>query len=317
MHIYMAAVYSNSYPSGMNRYVKLNERERSILEGLPHILESWHYVGKQSFVDHMRNNGAQIFLDSGAFSAYTLGVELSVREYCEYIQRNEDIIRKEDGLLMASVLDGIGDPLQTYRNQLEMEARGVTPLPCFHFEEDSRYLDYYVANYEYITLGGMVGASTDQLRNWLERVWENHLIDGSGRAKIKVHGFGITAVPLMEEFDWYSCDSSSWIQSAAFGSIIMPGASQANPAWPIAVSEKSPSRHDWGQHITTLSEPEREYVFGLLEQYGFNYERVSQVYESRAAFNLWAFGQVNEVMDERRRACYLQGKQQDIFGMLA
>lgn len=317
MHIYMAAVYSNSYPSGMNRYVKLNEREREILGGLPHILESWHYVGKQSFVDHMRNNGAQIFLDSGAFSAYTLGVELSVREYCEYIQRNEDIIRKEDGLLMASVLDGIGDPLQTYRNQLEMEARGVTPLPCFHFEEDSRYLDYYVANYEYITLGGMVGATTAQLRNWLERVWENHLIDGSGRAKLKVHGFGITAVPLMEEFDWYSCDSSSWIQSAAFGSIIMPGASQSNPAWPIAVSEKSPSRHDWGQHITTLSEPEKDYVFSLLEEYGFNYERVSQVYESRAAFNLWAFGKVNEVMDERRRACYLEGKQQDLFGMLA
>jgi hypothetical protein len=317
MHIYTAAVYSNSYPKGMNRYVKLNEREREILEGLPHVLESWHYVGKQSFVDHMRNNGAQIFLDSGAFSAYTLGVELSVREYCEYIQRNEDIIRKEDGLLMASVLDGIGNPLQTYRNQLEMEARGVTPLPCFHFEEDSRYLDYYVANYEYITLGGMVGASTQQLRNWLERVWENHLLDGAGRARIKVHGFGITSVPLMEEFDWYSCDSSSWIQSAAFGTIVMPGASRTNPAWPIAVSEKSPQRHDWGQHLTTLSEPECEYLNQLLAENGFEYERLSQVYESRAAFNLWAFCEINKTMDERRRACYLTGKQQDLFGMLA
>jgi len=317
MHIYMAAVYSNSYPKGMNRYVKLSEREREILEGLPHILESWHYVGKQSFVDHMRANGAQVFLDSGAFSAYTLGVELSVRDYCDYIQRNEDIIRKEDGILMASVLDGIGDPLQTYRNQLEMEARGVTPLPCFHFEEDSRYLDYYVANYEYITLGGMVGATTQQLRNWLERVWENHLLDGSGRAKIKVHGFGITAVPLMEEFDWYSCDSSSWIQSAAFGTVIMPGASKSNPAWPIAVSTKSPSRHEWGQHITTLSEPEKDYVFKLLEEYGFNYERLGEVYESRAAFNLWAFGAVNKLMDERRRNNYLEKKQQDLFGTLA
>jgi len=316
MHIYMAAVYSNSYMPGQNRYVKLNEREREIVESLPHILESWHYVGKQSFVDAMRADGAQIFLDSGAFSAYTLGVELSVREYCEYIQRNEDIIRKEDGILMASVLDGIGDPLQTYRNQLEMEARGVRPLPCFHFEEDSRYLDYYVANYEYITLGGMVGATTQQLRNWLERVWENHLIDGSGRAKIKVHGFGITAVPLMEEFDWYSCDSSSWIQSAAFGSIVMPGASKSNPAWPLAVSSKSPSRHDWGQHISTMSEPEKNFLFGLLDHYGFSAERLGEVYESRAAFNLWAFGEVNKVMDQRRREDYLASKQQDLFGML-
>lgn len=323
MQIYMAAVYSNSYMPGMNRYVKLNEREREIVEGLPHILESWHYVGKQSFVDHMRANGAKIFLDSGAFSAWTLGVTLSVEEYCDYIERNMDIIRFEDGDMMASVLDGIGDAQQTYRNQLEMEARfkhkglGVRPLPCFHFEEDARYLDYYVANYEYITLGGMVGASTQQLRNWLERVWENHLLDGSGRAKIKVHGFGITAVPLMEEFDWYSCDSSSWIQSAAFGSVIMPGVSKSNPAWPIAVSTKSPSRHDYGQHITTLTEPETEYLDEVLKRSGFDKNRLGEVYESRAAYNLWAFGEVNEIMDERRRDNYLSGKQQDLYGMVA
>lgn len=323
MQIYMAAVFSNSYMPGMNRYVKLNEREREIVEGLPHILESWHYVGKQSFVDHMRANGAKIFLDSGAFSAWTLGVTLSVEEYCDYIERNMDIIRFEDGNMMASVLDGIGDAQQTYRNQLEMEARfkhkglNVRPLPCFHFEEDARYLDYYVANYEYITLGGMVGASTQQLRNWLERVWENHLLDGSGRAKIKVHGFGITAVPLMEEFDWYSCDSSSWIQSAAFGSVIMPGVSQSNPAWPIAVSTKSPSRHDHGQHITTLTEPEIEYLDGVLKRSGFDKQRLGEVYESRAAYNLWAFGEINVIMNERRRDNYLSGKQQDLFGTVA
>lgn len=323
MHIYMAAVYTNSYMPGMNRYIKLNDREREIVEEIPHILESWHYVGKQSYVDHMRANNAKVFLDSGAFSAYTLGATLSIEDYCNYITRNLDIIRFEDGALMASVLDGIGDAQKTYQNQLEMEFRfrhagyDLRPLPCFHFEEDARYLDHYVANYEYITLGGMVGASTAQLRTWLERVWENHLLDGSGRAKIKVHGFGITAVPLMEEFDWYSCDSSSWIQSAAFGSVIVPGASQSNPAWPLAVSEKSPSRHDAGQHVTTMTPPEEKYLFDLFEQYGFNYERLGSIYESRAAFNLWAFGEVNKIMDQRRRDNYLAGKQQDLFGTLA
>jgi hypothetical protein len=120
----------------------------------------------------------------------------------------------------------------------------------------------------------------------------------------------------MEEFDWYSCDSSSWIQSAAFGSVIVPGASPTNPAWPIAVSTKSPSRHDWGQHITTLSEPEQEFMSHLLEQWGFSYERLGEVYESRAAFNLWAFGEINKIMDARRRDNYLANKQQDLFGML-
>jgi hypothetical protein len=322
MQIYMAAVYSNSYMPGMNRYVKLNERERGIVESIPNILESWHYVGKQSFVDHMRANGAKIFLDSGAFSAFTLGVDLSVAEYCDYIARNMDIIRFEDGAMMASVLDGIGDAQQTWRNQNEMEIRfkhmglDVRPLPCFHFEEDSRYLDYYVANYEYITLGGMVGASTQQLRNWLERVWENHLLDGSGRAKIKVHGFGITSVPLMEEFDWYSCDSSSWIQSAAFGSVVMPGESRKNAGWTLSVSEKSPSRHVAGQHATTMSPPEIEYIFNLLETYGFTYDRLSSIYESRAAYNLWSFPEIENILNRERRDDYRAQKQMDLYGTL-
>lgn len=296
LQIYSAAVYSNSYMQGMNRYVKLTDRERDIVASLPHILESFHYVGKQSFVDHMRNNGAKIFLDSGAFSAFTLGVSLSVSDYCDYIKRNMDIIRVEDGALMASVLDGIGDPLQTWRNQLEMEARGVRPLPCFHAGEDERYLEHYVRNYEYITLGGMVGSSTKQLMIWLDRMFDRYLTDGSGRPRCKVHGFGITSIPIMEEYPWYSCDSSSWIQSAAFGSIIVPDVTSKG-SLPIAVSDKSPSRHDAGQHLCNLTPPEQDYIFTLLEQQGFTYDRLATIYESRAAYNLWAFTVINETIN--------------------
>jgi hypothetical protein len=298
MNVYMAAVYSNSYMPGMNRYVKLTEHEQNLVTGIPHILESWHYVGKQSFVDHMRANNAKIFLDSGAFSAYTLGVELSVEDYCNYISRNRDILRVDGNAVMASVLDGIGDPLQTYRNQLEMEARGFKPLPCFHAGEDERYLEWYVQNYEYITLGGMVGSSTKQLCIWLDRIWDRYLTDGSGRPRLKVHGFGITAVPIMERYPWHSCDSSSWIQSAAFGSIVTPSHG------PLSVSTKSPSRHDWGQHVTTLSQIEQDHVLGMLEKQGFTLERLSTIYESRAAYNLWAFGVINAMINAQNNEIY-------------
>ena len=298
MNVYMAAVYSNSYMPGMNRYVKLTEHEQNLVRGIPNILESWHYVGKQSFVDHMRNNGAKIFLDSGAFSAYTLGVTLSVETYCDYIKRNMDILRVDGSCIMASVLDGIGDPLQTWRNQQEMELRGFRPLPCFHAGEDERYLEWYVKNYEYITLGGMVGSSTKQLCIWLDRIWDRYLTDGSGRPRLKVHGFGITAIPIMERYPWHSCDSSSWIQSAAFGSIVTP------THGPLSVSEKSPSRHDWGQHVTTLTAIEQDYIFQMLEKQGFTYERLSTIYESRAAYNLWAFGVINTIINAQNNEVY-------------
>lgn len=293
MHIYMAAMYTNGYRAGGNsgRYAKLEDHEKQLVDAVPHLLESWHYVGRQRFVDAMREDNMKVFLDSGAFSAHTLGVKLEIADYCDYIQRNMDILRIEDGALMASVLDGIGDPLQTYRNQLEMEARGVRPLPCFHFGEDERYLEYYVANYSYITIGGMVGRSGVQLMTWLDRIWNKYMVDGAGRPKTKVHAFGITSIPIMESYPWYSCDSSSWIQMAAFGAIMLP------QHGPFKVSDKSPSRHDPGQHVTTLTPVETDYVFQMLEKNGFTYERLSTVYESRAAWNLWSFGVINAIID--------------------
>ena len=293
MNIFMASVYANAYRAGGNprRYQKLNDLEKQICDGVSNVLESYHYVDKQGFVDAMREDSAKVFIDSGAFSAFTLGIQISVESYCEFLLRNKDIVRKEEDILMASVLDGIGDPLQTWRNQLEMEARGVKPLPCFHAGEDERYLEWYVSKYDYITLGGMVGSSSKQLCIWLDRIWNKYLVDGSGRPRLKVHGFGITAISTMQRYPWWSVDSSSWIRTAAFGDIF-------TPQWgSVCISDKSPYRHDRGQHATTLTEIEQDQVFQMLEREGFTYERLSTVYESRAAFNLWAYGVINTMMN--------------------
>lgn len=302
MNLFLAAIYTNNYRKGMKGYEAFTPIEAQIADTIPHILESYHYVHKPAFVDAMRNTGAQVFLDSGAFSAYTLGVTLDIGAYCNYIKSNIDIIRKEDGVVMASVLDGIGDPLQTWRNQLEMERQGAKPLPCFHFGEDTRYLDWYVERYDYITIGGMVGKTSAQLAKWLDRIWEKHLIDGSGRPRLKVHAFGITAVPIMERYPWYSVDSSSWVQSTAFGTIV-------HPKWgPLRVSDKSPSIHDAGQHIFNMSQHERAIIEADLERRGFNYDRLSTVYQSRAAFNMMAYRDLNEQMNAKETGVFINDR---------
>lgn len=307
MNLFLAAVYSNNYKPGQSRYQKLTEHEQQLVQNLPNILESYHYVGKQQYVDAMRADGAKIFLDSGAFSAFTLGAEIDLPQYCDYIRRNIDILRVEDGVVMASVLDGIGDPLKTYQNQIAMEYLGAKPLPCFHFGEDERYLEWYVQHYDYITLGGMVGKPTEQLFNWLDRIWEKHLCDGSGVAKLKVHAFGITSVKIMERYPWYSVDSSSWIQAAAFGSIF-------TPQWgPVCVSEKSPARHDAGRHLSTLTTIEQDFVLKQLEHDGFTFERLATIYESRAAYNLWAYGVLNAMMNAANNYEKFTARIQELF----
>lgn len=275
-----------------NRYAKLTEGEQQIVTGIPHILESYHYVNGQRYVDTMREQGAKVFLDSGAFSAHSLGVSIDINAYCDYIIRNRDILRVEDGAVMASVLDGIGDPLKTWQNQMHMEKMGAKPLPCFHFGEDPRYLDWYVERYDYITIGGLVGKAQRDQEVWLDRMWEKHMLDGSGRAKLKVHAFGMTAPHLMKRYPWFSVDSSSWIQAAAFGSIF------TSEHGPLAVSESSPARHDSGRHLSTLTTIERQQVEQMLADKGFNFERLSTVYESRACYNTLGYMELNKLINE-------------------
>lgn len=299
VQIYMAAVYTNSLMAGQRHDEKLTERERQVVNALPNVLESYHYVGKPQYVEAMRRNGAKVFLDSGAFSAHTLGVQMDLPAYCRYVQENADIIRVEDGALMASVLDGIGDPLQTYRNQLEMEALGVRPLPCFHFGEDVRYLDHYVANYSYITIGGMVGKTVPQLLTWLDRMWKpGKLLDGAGRPRTKVHAFGITSVKVMESYPWFSCDSSSWVQSANFGGAILPSYG------PIKVSAKSPSRHDADQHLDSFNKEWANYTREEIRKRGFDPDRLRDVYEARWAWNLMAFGEIQDRVNGQKGSKY-------------
>lgn len=284
MNLFLASIYSSGYLGGTS-FKKLVEREKQGVLETENILESYHYIQKGKYVALIRQDGRQVFLDSGAFSAHTLGVKMDLRKYVQFIQRNRDIVRTEDDALMASVLDGIGDPLKTWQNQLAMEELGVKPLPCFHFGEDIRYLDWYVGRYSYITLGGMVGRRSEDLTTWLDQIWERSLIDGAGRPRLKVHAFGITNETITTRYPWWSVDSAAWVQRAAFGMIV-------HPQWGnIFVSAQSPTRHKEGYHFTNLAPAEQANIVADLEGEGFSLERLSTVGEARTAYNIWAYNQ--------------------------
>ena len=288
MRIYIAAMYTSNFGLNSTGFHRLTPVEQERRRSISNVLESYHYIHKQSYVDSIRADGVKVFLDSGAFSAFTKGVEINIREYCDYIKRNEDIIE------VASVLDGIGNAQQTYEHQCFMESLGVKPLPCFHYGEDERYLEYYLANYDYITLGGMVPISTPQLHIWLDRLWDKYLTDGSGRPRIKIHGFGLTAIPLMEKYPWYSVDSSSWVQMASNGAIYLPEYGI------IPISQSSPQAKNEGQHFLTRPIIEQEAIRRKLDEYGFECDRMVYDYRSRWTFNAWIYTELNRRYDREK-----------------
>lgn len=303
MHLFLAGFYASNFNVGGNVFNKLTDVEKEARLGIRHNLESYHYIYRQSAVDKIRADSKQVFLDSGAFSAFTKGIEVDIKAYCDYIHKNEDIVLKDEGVLCASVLDGIGDPLKTWQNQQVMESYGVRPLPCFHYGEDERYLEWYIERYEYITLGGMVPISTPQLIHWLDRLWERYLCDSSGRPRVKVHGFGLTSLPLMKRYPWYSVDSSTWVMWSANGMLLVPDTGQVN------VSSKSSSRKIEGQHLNTYTPPVKQAILDKIISYGFDPERLADKYESRWAWNAWSF----QLEGEKSTMTHFKRPQPELF----
>lgn len=289
MRIYIAGMYSNDAgPLNGRLFTEMmNDQERADRLSITNLLESYHYVKKPERVEKLRNDQMRVFMDSGAFSAFTLGEVIDLDAYCDYLKTNADIVD------FASVLDGIGDPFKTYQNQCLMEQQGTEPLPCFHFGEDERYLEYYIERYKFITLGGMVPHSTPENKLWLDRIWSKYLCDESGHARLKVHGFGMTSIPLMRRYPWFSVDSSSWVQVGFRGGIILPNIGV------VHVSSTSPARKVEGQHFNTFNKPQQEAIRAEVEARGYTIERLATVYVSRWIFNAASFRIMQEELSTK------------------
>lgn len=280
MILYNAAIVSNNFIRSGRVYARLDSTEKRMRDSVEHMLESYHYVHRDSMVAKLRKEGKTFFLDSGAFSAWNMNAVIDIRDYCKYIEKNHDLFH------ISSVLDAIGDHKGTFWNQRRMEEllpRDMWPLPCYHYGEPLDVLRHYADNYEYITIGGMVPISNKQLIYWLDEIWSKVLVDSKGKPRLKVHGFGLTSLTLMFRYPWHSVDSSSWVQFAGNGMILLPGMGRQ-----INISSKSGQRKTEGQHIDTIPEAQRAAIEAEIIAEGADPQRLRDLYVSRWAFNAWA-----------------------------
>jgi hypothetical protein len=177
------------------------------------LLSYWYYqrvrIG-DALAKHFKEPYPQIFADSGAFSALTQGVNISIDEYAQWLRDNAQWITH------YANLDVIMDAETTWANQKTMENMGLQPLPCFHVNEDFDWLQRYIdGGYTYICLGvaGMQARRSEILR-WITRCFR--MAEGTD---VRFHGFGLTSWQVMKSFPWRSVDSSSWAQGFRFGQI--------------------------------------------------------------------------------------------------
>jgi len=243
------------------------------LTNIPFRKELWKLMKK-------KKKKVSLFLDSGAFSAFTQGIAIDIQEYIKFIKEHKEFID------IYANLDVIGNAKGTLKNQRIMEKAGLNPLPCFHQGEDYKYLKYYLDNYDYIALGGLAGNrySTWEVFEHLTRCFQEYICDQDGMPKVKVHGFGMTSWKFMRHFPWYSVDSTSWILTGRNGSILMPRKRNGEYIYtedPIKVniSNKSPKVKEAGKHLINFSKREQEVILEYIKSKGFKVGE-SEIYDA-------------------------------------
>lgn len=233
---------------------------------------------------------SKIFLDSGAYSKYHLGVDINIDNLVEYINKTPHIEA-------FAQLDDIPYPVLTattarqscegsWNNYVYMMDRVNDELrdkviPVFHFGEAMEGLER-ILNTElhgrlapYIAFGGRAGVHTKALYGYLDNVFET--VRKSKNPNVKIHAFGITVLNLLERYPFYSADSTTWLQAGVNGGIY------TNIAGMISISDRL--KHDRTSYWFKPHDLQVQ-VRNEVESRGYNFDDLTNNYKSRLKYNV-------------------------------
>lgn len=222
----------------------------------------------------------KVFCDSGAFSMARKSLASGgkkfyrSKEFWSYIDRYAQfILNNKDCIDFYANVDTSHYPKITWEVQKYLENEyGLTPLPVLHHGEPLKWIDKYLeAGYEYICIGGVAKtkgySKSKQFVAWGDKVFNMLCPRPSCLPIVKVHGFGITSVPLMIRYPWYSIDSVTWKKPGYFGQIVVPfvRGGRFDPFYSqmIFVDEISPyteRKGNTGKHFLSFSQAEQSQI---------------------------------------------------------
>lgn len=218
----------------------------------------------------------KVFVDSSAFGAWTRGVEIDIDEYIDYLNSNEgrfeviaslDVIpgSKYTAPTRQQVMEASKKSWENYLYMYDRVLDKDKVIPVFHIGEPWSYLEKILAyrhadgsKVQYMGLGGLVGVHSKDRMKFMSQVFE--IIKKSSNPEIKVHGFGVTTLSLLEQFPFTSADSTSAMITGGMGSILTPYGT-------VSFARK----HGGAANFYMLPEPVQDSILKLVEESGLNY----------------------------------------------
>lgn len=229
--------------------------------------------------------GGKIFIDSGAYSAWTQGIVIDTVQYIQWLNQ------RSDSIYLCGQVDAIPNSIsevkeaaeKTWQNYLYMRSKLNNPeslLYTYHVGEPVKFLEKALSYKDdtgrripYIALGGMVGKSAPTRRNFLTMAF--NAIKKSPNPSVKVHTFGMTDKRLLEEFPITSTDSTAWVIVAAMGGVMTDG----------GVTIVTENRLGDINHYSRFPDTVLNRFKTELKEFGFTLEELSASRDKRAIHN--------------------------------
>ncbi len=255
-----------------------------------------------------------LLLDSGAYSAKTQMKKLDIDDYIQYINNNLDVFPTYSYFN----LDVIGDGDKSYQNYLYMKMKGLYPIPVWHAETQTQFLELYLKQTDYIAIGAISVMSNQRTISSLDHVWETFLTESNGMPVCKVHGFGLTSLFIMTRYPWYSVDSTSWVQFGRYGVILVPHTRSGDWVYNenphiVTVSSKSPRKGLRGKHFDTFPEVVKLKMIQYIESRGFTLEEVANNHLARDKINMLYYISVEASMPDWPWKLVPKSKTEDVI----
>jgi hypothetical protein len=236
-------------------------------------LVSFHFEPDIQTVYHLLRilKPVEIFLDSGAFSAWSTNTEIKLDDYCDHIKKHKYLVTH------YANLDVINNAEASYRNWRRMRAKGFNPIPVYHAETEEKYLEKYLtaSDVEVVAIGAISHMSSEARVSNLDYLWRNYLADSDGMPLKKFHGFGLTTPAICLRYPWYSVDSTSWVLFGRYGIVLIPKLGREGWVYnsipdQIFVSTRSPQQFKIeARHWNSLTEMDRSRYRQYFKEKGY------------------------------------------------
>lgn len=232
-----------------------------------------------------------VILDSGAYSAWTRGIEIDREQYADYILNNMKYYRYFVNLDCIPSVPGdkhiTQDKVEAsaakgWDNLEYLLSRGIPKdrlLPVFHQGENFFWLEKMRdEGFPYIGISPGNDRSTNERISWMDECMY-YACDSSGLPYMRWHGFGVTGFRTMKAIPWYSVDSITYAFMAGHGSIFFPQPGRGKLKYdfsghPLTANvcqgraSAKPKAVSGGTHFEEFTDATKEFCRGYLDSIG-------------------------------------------------